>query len=186
MKKYSTRMMIESSLMIAIATILSLIKIDLPLGGGITLVSALPLIIISYRYGYKWGLFTSFVFGCIQLLLGLDNVSYAENTITAIGIILFDYLIAFTVIGFSSIFGDSRIKMCMGIVFSFTLRFLCHLITGALIWGQWMPDTYMGMIMSNPWHYSFLYNSWYMLCETIFTLLVVMTGYKLFKNFFNK
>ena len=36
MSKTTTRMMVESAIMIAIATVLSLIKIDLPFGGGVT------------------------------------------------------------------------------------------------------------------------------------------------------
>ena len=184
MKKISVRMMVESSIMIALATVLSMIKIDLPFGGGITLVSMLPLVVISYRWGWKWGVVTSFLYGCIQLLLGLDNVSYAENAITAIGIVLFDYLVAYAVIGFSSYFGNTRAKMCLGIIVSFTMRFICHLITGALIWGQWMPESYMGLKMTNPWFYSFLYNGWYMLCETVLTLIVAMVGYNTFKKHF--
>ena len=177
---------VESAILIALASVLSLIKIDLPFGGGVTIVSMLPLVISSYRHGLKWGVFTAFVYSVIQLLLGLDNVSYAQNAITAIGIILFDYLVAYTVIGLSSIFGDSRKGLFFGILFSFCLRFLCHLITGALIWGQWMPDEYMGMVMTNPWIYSFLYNGWYMLAEIILTEIVAMLIYKTLKKEFFK
>ncbi|MBQ7200725.1 MAG: energy-coupled thiamine transporter ThiT, partial [Eubacterium sp.] len=59
----------ESSIMIAIGTVLSLIKlIDMPYGGSVTIACMLPVVIIAYRYGVSWGLFTGFVFGLLQQL----------------------------------------------------------------------------------------------------------------------
>ena len=69
----------------------------------------------------------------------------------------------------SGIFGKSRGAVAIGIAFTFTLRFLCHLVTGAWIWGVWMPEQFMGLPMTNPWIYSFLYNGWYMVAELILT-----------------
>ena len=66
-----TRIMVECALMIALGTILANIKIyELPNGGSITLFSMVPFILVSFRHGVKWGLFTGFVNGCLQMLLG--------------------------------------------------------------------------------------------------------------------
>lgn len=47
--------------MIALGTILANIKIyELPNGGSITLFSMVPFILVSFRHGVKWGLFTGF------------------------------------------------------------------------------------------------------------------------------
>ena len=184
MKNHTVRRLVESALMIAVATVLSLIKIDLPFGGGVTIVSMLPLILISHRYGWKWGLATAFVYSVAQLVLGLDNVAYAENFLMGAGIVLLDYVIAYTVIGLSGIFGKSRAAVAIGIAVTFTLRFLCHLVTGAWIWGVWMPEQFMGMPMTNPWIYSFLYNGWYMLFELMITEIVAMLLYKPLEKFF--
>ena len=44
-----TRALVESAVMVALAFILSLIKvIDLPYGGSVTVASMLPIVIISY------------------------------------------------------------------------------------------------------------------------------------------
>lgn len=174
MKNITTRKLVEAALMIAIATVLSLFKIDLPFGGGVTIVSMLPLVIHSHRYGVKWGVFTAFVYSIFQLLLGMDNVSYASNIIGAVVIILFDYIIAYTVIGLASLFGKDSKGIVLGILFAFFLRFLCHYITGVFIWGGWMPETFMNLPMTSPWIYSLLYNGWYMLVETILTILVAL------------
>lgn len=62
-KTYSkTRTLVECALMIALGTVLANIKIfEMPNGGSITLLSMLPFILVSYRHGTKWGLFTGFV-----------------------------------------------------------------------------------------------------------------------------
>jgi thiamine transporter len=172
----TVRKLTESAIFIAIATVLSFLKIDLPFGGGVTIVSMLPLVIVSHRWGWKWGVFTAFAYGVLQMLFGLDNVGYATTFLTAVGVIFLDYIIAYTVIGLSGIFdkpcGKTRKSVCIGIAVTFFLRFLCHYITGVWIWGGWMPESFMNMTMTSPWLYSFLYNGWYMLAELILTEIV--------------
>lgn len=173
MQNKTVRKLTESAVFIAIATVLSFLKIDLPFGGGVTIVSMLPLIIVSHRWGWKWGVFTAFAYGVLQLLFGLDNVGYATTFLTAVGVILFDYVIAYTVIGLSGFFdrfcGKTRTSVCVGIAATFFLRFLCHYITGVWIWGGWMPESFMNITMTSPWLYSLLYNGWYMLAELVIT-----------------
>ena len=189
MKKNLTRMMAESAIFIAIATVLSFLKIDLPFGGGVTIVSMLPIIIISHRWGWKWGVLTAFAYSLIQLIFGLDNVGYASSFLVAVGIILLDYIVAYTVIGLSGAFekplGKTRKAVAVGIAVTFCLRFLCHLVTGAIIWGVWMPETFMNMTMTNPWIYSFLYNGWYMLAELVLTEIMAMLIYQPLRKYFH-
>ena len=183
-KKLTSLQLVESALMIAVATVASMVKIDLPFGGGVTIVSMLPLILISHRYGWKWGLLTAFTYSVVQMLFGLDNVGYADSFLMGAGIVLLDYILAYTVIGLSGVFGKSRKAVAIGIAVTFTLRFLCHLISGAWIWGVWMPDSFMNMTMTNPWIYSALYNGWYMLAELVATELVAMLIYKPLEKYF--
>ncbi len=182
MRTKTTRMLTESALFIAIGTVLSLVKIDVLFGGGPTLVSMLPLIVISHRWGWKWGTLTAFAYSLIQLLMGLDNVGYAKTFATAVGVVMLDYVIAYTVIGLSGLcdlkFGKTRTSMAVGVAVTFCLRFICHLISGAWIWGQWMPETYMNLTMTSPWLYSFLFNGWYMLTELVVTEIVLMLIYQ--------
>lgn len=57
MQKNKTRRLIETAVMLALATVLSVLKIaELPYGGSVTFASMLPLAIIAYRYGAGWGL----------------------------------------------------------------------------------------------------------------------------------
>ena len=183
--KVKTLQLVESALMIAVAVVLNeFLKIPSPLGGGLTVVSMLPLVIISHRYGAGWGLFTAFVFSLIELVFGLKNVGYATSTIMAAGIIFLDYILAYTVIGLSGVFGKSRSAVAVGIAVTFTLRFICHWVAGAWIWGEWMPEEYMKMTMTNPWIYSALYNGWYMAAELVLTEIVAMLIYKPLEKYF--
>ncbi|MBP5792799.1 MAG: energy-coupled thiamine transporter ThiT, partial [Spirochaetaceae bacterium] len=51
-RRSATRIMVEGALMIALSTILSMIKIlEMPFGGSVTLLSMLPIILMSYRNG---------------------------------------------------------------------------------------------------------------------------------------
>lgn len=98
--KKNALVMCECAIMIALAAVLSFVKIlELPYGGSVTAFSIVPIVIISYRHGVKWGLLSGFVFSIIQLIQGASNLSYATSFWAAVTIILFDYVIAFTVIG---------------------------------------------------------------------------------------
>ena len=80
-KTYSkTRILVEGALMIALSTVLSMIQIPLmPHGGSITLFSMVPILVMSYRHGAKWGVMTAFVNSLIQLVQGLGNLAYCQD-----------------------------------------------------------------------------------------------------------
>ena len=85
-----TRILVEGAMLIALATILSYVKFyDLPFGGSITL-EMLPLVIMGLRNGPKWGCFTGFVHGLLQMIIGFSNVMYCANRLSQIGCILLD------------------------------------------------------------------------------------------------
>ena len=57
MKRTSTKKLVESSILIAFATVLSMLKlIDLPYGGSVTAASMLPVVLVAYRHGVGAGL----------------------------------------------------------------------------------------------------------------------------------
>ena len=178
MKKIPTRKLVESAMLIAVGTVLSLVKIDMPMGGGVTAVSMLPLVMASHRFGWKWGTVTAFVYSLLQLLLGLDNIRYATGFIMAVGIVLLDYIVAYTVIGLSAAFGgrmkNRRAALALGIAVPFAVRFLCHFVTGAWIWDALWPNGF-GMAAAV---YSLAYNGWYMAAELVLTEAVALLAYR--------
>ena len=100
-KNQKIRRIAESAIMLALATVLSEFAVfKLPYGGSVTLFSQVPMIVISYRYGIKWGAFSGFVMGVIQLLFGLSNFSYVSGIVAYLILVFADYVIAFGCLGF--------------------------------------------------------------------------------------
>jgi thiamine transporter len=185
-KNSKTVILVEGALMIALAFILDQIKLlDLPYGGAISL-SMIPLVIMPFRRGTGWGVFTAGVCSVLFLILGFSNVMYCATLLSQIGCILLDYLLAFTVLGlaafFAKPFGEHKLTgVVLGTVIVCFLRFICSFLSGALLWGAYMPDTF-----SKVWVYSLVYNGSYMLPSTILTALVVGLLYKFYPKFFNR
>ena len=177
-RNQKTSRLVFSAIMIAIGTVLSMLKIDFVMGGGLTICAMLPLVMVSFRYGTKWGVFTAFVYSILQCLLGLDNVQYATSVGMAIAIILLDYIVAYTVIGFSGIFKDKaknfKSALILGISITFFARFLCHFATGWVIWDALWPNEFG---MAAPL-YSLCYNGSYMLAEAIISSVCGMIIFK--------
>ena len=168
--------LVFSALMVAIGTVLSLFSFSgfWVYGGSVTFCSMLPLVIVSYRYGWKWGVFTSLVYGLVQMVLGMQNVMYGPNWYTVLAIALLDYIVAFGVIGFSSVF-DGHVKneslgLVLGVALAMLLRLLCHFISGWVIWDAMWPNE---MGLASP-VYSILYNGSFMLPGAIITAVVAV------------
>ena len=171
-KRPNLRAMIECAIMVALATVLSMIKLyEAPLGGSVTLLSMLPVSVLSIRLGLSWGLAGGFLYAMIQMFLDLAKViSWGLTPAALVGCIIFDYLLAFTVIGLAGLFRrNGRIGMILGIALALFGRFCSHLVSGTLIFDIWMPDGW-----GNPFVYSVAYNGAYMLPELVFTVAAVM------------
>ena len=167
MEKTKTAKLTESAVLIAIATILSFYKFfDLPNGGSITALSMVPLIILSYRNGIKWGFFAGSVFGMIQLLIGISALK-GISIITVIGSFFLDYLFAFGILGIAGIFKNSRfnpvLSLGLGAFIATSARFIFHFLSGFLLWSDILNDGFSAVI------YSFTYNISYMGFEIVFT-----------------
>ena len=122
-----------SAVFVALATVLSLIEvIRMPLGGSVTLLSMLPIVMISIMFGLKWGFGTAFVYALGQLALGLPEVlTWGLTPAMLIGTVLFDYIIAFTVLGIAGIFAKKGYAgICGGVALAIFLRFVSHFISG--------------------------------------------------------
>ena len=174
MKKKEIKMLTESAVMLALAFALSSAKLfEMPLGGSVTVASMLPIMAISYRWGSRAGLMTSFLYSitqALQALAGGNVFPYCEGMDTLIICIVFDYLFPFTILGLAGIFigklKNKNAEMILGASFVVLLRFCSHFLTGVYIWGQWAPEG-MGKYL-----YSFLYNGGFLGVD--FAILMVV------------
>lgn len=157
--KTNTQRLTVTAAMLALATALAVACayipfLNLPFGGGFTIASMLPIVLISYLYGVRWGLFSSFAYALIQIIM--DLVTGSGSTIialftpqsdsymglaTAIAILAIDYLIAYTVLGLGGMF-RRRIRnatgaICLGVVVALALRYLAHIVSGAIFYGAY-------------------------------------------------
>ncbi len=176
-KKQKNRRLTESALMLALATILAEYAVfEFPFGGSVTLFSQVPIILISYRYGVKWGLTTGLTMSVIQLIFGLKNFSYVSGISAFMILALCDYIIAFSALGLGGMFKykikNDILAISLGGVLVTVIRFICHFISGATIWGGYAEEG------QSVLEYSFAYNISYMLPELIITVigLVVIAG----------
>lgn len=169
-----TKVLVEGAVMVALATVLSYIRVfKLPWGGSITLLSMLPIALFSIRRGLKPGFMASFAFALIQFAQGIGDGLFGWGLTAGmlIACIVLDYLGAFTVLGIAGIFRKNGIAgWIAGIAVAVGLRFVCHFLSGVVIWGSFgqLWDTFY---TENTWLYSFVYNACYMLPELIFTII---------------
>ena len=182
-KNKNLRVTSECSVLLAIAIVFSFIKVwQMPMGGEITFVSMLPVMLAGFRNGPKAGFATAFIYSLFQLASAFvsGNVFVYCTTAFAFAVcVIFDYLVPFTGLGIACLFkninkNSVRFKntgIYFGVTCGIVLRFLCHYITGVVIWGQWAGD-------KGPYVYSLLYNGTFLLPELILTLLVCMILFK--------
>ena len=112
-----TKRLTESAMLLSIAVVLEFVSKmfipEMPFGGQVTLVSMLPVVLISYRHGVKWGLVAGLGYALIEMLIGAKTVAaafqpgyFGDGTmiLNALIMCVLDYLAAFTVLGLGGIF----------------------------------------------------------------------------------
>ena len=84
-----------------------------------------------------------------------------QSILMYILVILLDYIIAFTVLGLSgfffNLFKKKKIAIPLSGIIVMFMRFLCHFLSGILIWNVYAPED------MNIAIYSLVYNGFYML-----------------------
>lgn len=188
MKNKKLRMLVEGAMMVALAVVLSYVRVfKLPWGGSVTLLSMLPIVIYSIRWGVKAGFATAFVFSLAQFAQGCADglFGWGLTPVMLIACILLDYVLAFTVLGSAGFFRKKGMPGWIGgTVLAIVLRFLCHFGSGVVIWHSF-GELWNGFSTDNTYLYSLLYNGAYMLPELVFTLIatVILFGVPVIRKF---
>lgn len=161
------RMLCEGALMVALAQILSYVKLaEAPNGGSITF-AMFPILFFAVRWGLSSGLMAGFVFGLLQLIF---DGAYAWGWQS----MLLDYLAAFTPLGLAGLFKGKSWGLFAGTILGCAGRFVIHYISGVTIYKIVAPTEFLNWTFSSPSLYSIVYNGSYMLPNTIIAL--VMAG----------
>ena len=172
MKNKRFYILVECAVMLALAVVLSFIKVwQMPYGGAVTLLSMLPICIVSIRHGVLWGLGTAFCYSWFQILQG-GVFAWGLTPGILIACLLLDYLLAFTVLGLAGAlrkFGKGG--MIAGVAAVCVLRFGSHFLSGYYLWANFDAFNAFGKtFVDRPGLYSLVYNGSYMLPELIFTV----------------
>ena len=198
-----TKRLTESAMLLAMAVVLELVSKmfipPMPLGGHLTIVHMLPVVLIAYRYGTKWGFTAAFAYSLIQTMLGMDNVSAAflpssdeYMGANAILMLLLDYIVAYTLLGLGGIFRDRIQKpgtalMCGSLV-ALSARYVSHIASGYILysswaewfftqdgfpaWGGWLVENLSPEVLG--FVYSVVYNGMVMVPEMILTAIMAL------------
>ena len=173
------RALCEGALMIALAQILSFIKLfpNLPNGGSITF-AMFPICFYAVRWGLGKGLMAGFVFGLLQLIF---DGAYAWGWQS----MLLDYLVAFTPLGLAGLFKGKSWGIFPGTVLGSVARFMVHYFSGVTIYRIYQPTEVPGIgVFDDAVLYSLVYNGAYMLPCMILALAVAGVLYVPMKRYF--
>lgn len=156
-ERFSTKIIAEVAMVIALSTVLSFIKIyHLPQGGSITAGSMVPLLWISLRRGPYIGFFACIIYGLIQFMIEPFAVGPIQ--------VFLDYPLAFGVLGLAGLFKKYPL---LGVCFGISGRFISHFVSGVIFFAEYAPT---GM---SPLIYSMIYNGSYLLGELIVSGILI-------------
>lgn len=147
----STRALVEGAVMIALATVLGYIRFyRFPAGGSVDL-ALIPILVYCLRWGPKWSLLVCFTNGVLQFFLGGGLAISWQSMIL-------DYVLAYTLIFLCGFASGKPWGWLWGTILGTVGRWASMTLAGALLWYEYMPETFLGMAMVDPWQYSALYN----------------------------
>jgi thiamine transporter len=154
--------LVEAAVMIALATVLSQIKVfHMPQGGSITAASMVPLLLVGLRHGPRWGVLAGVAAGLVNYITATEPMVHPVQ-------MLLDYPLAFGMLGLAGLgAGRSELHGQFAVALAMFGRFAMHVIAGAVFFAQYAQPG------QNVWAYSAMYNASYLLPE------LLMSGYLL-------
>ena len=203
--EHKTKRLTESAMLLSLAVVLETVsRMFIPpmtFGGQVTLASMLPVLLIAYRHGVRWGLVSGFCYGLIEMALGAGTVMaafqpgfFGEGRMLLNAVIMcgLDYLLAFTVLGVAGAFRNlvkrPGVALMLGTVLALFARYLAHTGSGYILfsewaewfftqegfpaWGQMLVERLSPEMLGLA--YSVVYNGMYMLPETILTAVAAL------------
>lgn len=204
-KVSKTKRLTESAMLLAMAIVLELVaKMFIPeqtFGGQITIVSMLPVVLISYRHGMKWGFVAAFTYALLEMAIGMKTVSaaflpgyFGDNAmiLNALLMCLLDYILAYTLLGLGGIFRNKiktpGVSLMCGSLVALGARYVAHILSGYILfssyaesyftqegfpaWGAALVERLSTQLLGLV--YSVVYNGMYMIPEMVFTAIVAV------------
>lgn len=158
MRRMPLRALVEAGVLIALAALLSTIRIfRMPQGGSVTAGSMIPILLIGLRWGAGLAVPAGAAYGLVRYFLS----GYVVHPVQ----FLLDYPIAFAALGLAGLF---RSRPWLGVTVGIAGRFMSHLVAGAVFFAVYAPEG------KSPWLYSFGYQAAYLVPELLVSLVLVL------------
>ena len=167
-KGFDTKAISYAAVCIAMSFALSYLRIvKMPQGGSITIASLVPLMIYSYMFGTKKGVFAGFIYGILQ--------AFQDPYILHPAQFLLDYPLAFMCIGLAGCFAKVKaldklpqVQIALGGIVAGLSRFVMHFLSGMFAFGMWAPE-------GQPvWLYSLTYQAGYVLPDIAIAIVAAV------------
>ncbi|HHW95285.1 MAG TPA: energy-coupled thiamine transporter ThiT [Mogibacterium sp.] len=166
-----TKALTTTALMIALGTILSQIKIfQMPQGGSVTLFSMLPIVLLGYLLGTRWGILGGTIHGLLDLMFGGFVIHPAQ--------LFIDYILAFAVLGLSGITRNKKHGLTLGYLIAITGRYIFAVLSGYIFFSSYAPENF------NALTWSLWYNLTYIGAEAVLTIILI--NISPIRNMFNR
>jgi thiamine transporter len=142
---------------------------SLPWGGAVTLGSMVPVMWLSLRRGTRIGFIAGAIFGVLALLI--DVVLLGGSAVVATPAqVIFEYPIAFGVIGLTGVFHRKTVAFAVGgVAISVFIKFFIHYFVGVLVWPYFytFPEEY------GRWLWPAIYNGSFLAVEFIISAILI-------------
>lgn len=176
---FSTQMIVEAGIMIALSLILGEFKLfKMPQGGSVSF-GMLPLIVFAIRWGVLSGMIAGAVYGVLSVII------FGGEVYGPIQYIL-DYPLAFAFMGLSGISILKNKTDTKGyipfIIVAYLLKFVCHFLSGMIFFAI---DPANIFTLENARN-SFLYNITYIGPEILIFIVILVVLNQSFKRFLVK
>lgn len=177
-KKWTTKMLTEGGIMIALSALLNQIPIyQAPDGGSVSAGGMVPIIIFAIRWGIGAGILVGSLYGLLDFIMK----PYFFHPIQFI----LDYPLAYGLLGLAGLGWFYRQTNREG----FYQYFLLIIGVGLGIGGRMLSHVLSGVVFfreaagaQNPWLYSIGYNSTYLVPEFIISVIVLVLIWKPLKQ----
>lgn len=160
-KNSKTRFLVQCALALAMAFVLSKIKLfAMPQGGDVTACSMLLLALCGYWFGIKWGAVAGFAYAILSMVLG-GQIYYPMQAVL-------DYPLAFGLLAaLPALFSKMKFGLQIGYTVGVLGRFICSFLSGFIFFAEYAPAG------QSPILYSLIYNASYIVPEMVITLIII-------------
>jgi thiamine transporter len=215
MKKVSIQSLVLTAALISIAIVIDILgsaipilNLSMPFGGKFFGISIIPLAFVGILFGVKHGLIAGFIYAMYNFsadyIVYLDALRATLESWTGeawgvdkiVLLIVLDYVIPFTAIGFTGIFykrNQSVINMIYGLGFAVFTRLISATLSGVVLWsssiayavseveaGNMAPNIatrIFGIFNENVFGYSLGYNAIYLATTLLVSIFIMIPVY---------